>query len=71
MGHSQVAVLDGGWPAWCSAGLPIDTTPVDMEGIEAPAKAAQGGGADARFHAALEVPVICPIPLHRNVISVL
>jgi thiosulfate/3-mercaptopyruvate sulfurtransferase len=25
MGHRRVAVLDGGWPAWQRAGLPIDT----------------------------------------------
>lgn len=22
-GHANVAVLDGGWPAWCAAGLPV------------------------------------------------
>ncbi|MCT2399106.1 sulfurtransferase [Novosphingobium mangrovi (ex Huang et al. 2023)] len=26
MGHAQVAVLDGGKPAWIAAGLPLDTT---------------------------------------------
>lgn len=25
IGHSQVAVLDGGWSAWCAQGLPVDT----------------------------------------------
>ena len=23
LGHNAVAVLDGGWPAWCAAGLPV------------------------------------------------
>lgn len=26
LGHHRVAVLDGGWPAWMRAGLPIETT---------------------------------------------
>lgn len=25
MGHQAVAVLDGGWPAWLAAGLPVET----------------------------------------------
>ncbi len=27
LGHDQVAVLDGGWPAWVAAGLPTATEP--------------------------------------------
>lgn len=26
LGHEQVALLDGGWPAWLSAGLPTEST---------------------------------------------
>lgn len=28
LGHEAVAVLDGGWAAWCALGGPIDATPV-------------------------------------------
>jgi len=27
LGHPRVALLDGGWPAWSAAGLPVETTP--------------------------------------------
>lgn len=26
LGHRRVALLDGGWPAWLAAGLPVETT---------------------------------------------
>ncbi len=29
MGHQAVAVLDGGWPAWLDAGLPVESGAVD------------------------------------------
>lgn len=41
LGHRRVAVLDGGWQAWCAAGLPVTTEmsvpgPVSFEGEEDP-----------------------------------
>jgi thiosulfate/3-mercaptopyruvate sulfurtransferase len=27
LGHDRAAVLDGGWPAWCAAGGPVDDVP--------------------------------------------
>ncbi len=27
LGHPRVALLDGGWPAWSAAGLPVETRP--------------------------------------------
>ena len=39
MGHEAVAVLDGGWPAWLAAGLPVAAGPGDPS----PARLFEGG----------------------------
>lgn len=39
MGHAAVAVLDGGWPAWLAAGLPVAAG----EGDAPPARLFEGG----------------------------
>jgi thiosulfate/3-mercaptopyruvate sulfurtransferase len=47
MGHEAAALLDGGWPAWLAAGLPVETgagrTPAErlFEGAPRPAMIAQ------------------------------
>lgn len=30
-GHDRVAVLDGGLPAWCKAGYPVESGPADVQ----------------------------------------
>lgn len=47
MGHAAVAVLDGGWPAWVAAGLPVATGPDGP----APARLFEGGAHFAQLAA--------------------
>lgn len=63
MGHSRVAVLDGGWPAWCAAGYAVDASPVDADAVHAPARAAAAPDAAPRFQATLQVRVHAADPM--------
>eukprot|EP00884_Botryococcus_braunii_P018921 jgi/Botrbrau1/5712/Bobra.0071s0043.1 len=53
-GHKDVAVLEGGLPAWKAEGRPLETTPVPDQAIEAPAIAAANPPPSATYKAKLQ-----------------
>lgn len=62
VGHGAVAVLDGGWPAWCEAGLPVvrDMPPLPSPSGFVAAASTMGSVDHATLRALLEAaePVI-------------
>ncbi|KAK9844579.1 hypothetical protein WJX74_004217 [Apatococcus lobatus] len=53
-GHSQVAVLNGGMPAWKAAGLPVDESEVGEAEMEASAAAAKNPPPQSSYMANLQ-----------------
>jgi thiosulfate/3-mercaptopyruvate sulfurtransferase len=53
-GHSKVAVLDGGLPAWRVAGGEVDSSPVDEAALHAPAQALRSPPATTKYQARLD-----------------
>ena len=59
MGHDAVAVLDGGWPAWLAAGLPVESGEVTERDV--PAERLYEGG--PRFERLVALDEIAAAPL--------
>ncbi|KAK9814189.1 hypothetical protein WJX72_001974 [[Myrmecia] bisecta] len=57
-GHSRVAVLDGGYPLWKSSGLPVDTTPMGEEQVNAAGQAAGKPPGSSKYRAQLQEPQV-------------
>lgn len=52
--HSKVAVLEGGFPEWQAAGLPVDASPADEAAVKLAREAAQSPAASTKYKAALD-----------------
>ncbi len=61
MGHEAVAVLDGGWPAWVAAGLPVEAGDGDGIGEDVPPERLYEGGPRLDRPATAEEAVAAPL----------
>ena len=61
MGHEAVAVLDGGWPAWVAAGLPVEAGDGDGIGGDVPPERLYEGGPRLDRPATAEEAVAAPL----------
>lgn len=51
----RVSVLDGGFPAWAGADLPVETSPVSDDQLNVAASTAASPPASTSYHATLNV----------------
>lgn len=68
-GHSKVAVLDGGFPAWQSANLPLDAAPIPDDVITAPAAAARAPLPSVRYAAVLQAEQVKSVDDMLSIVS--
>lgn len=57
-GHESVSVLDGGFPAWAAADLPIDRQPVPEDRLQAAGNAARSPPATCSYRAHLNEDLV-------------